>query len=777
MASGGLVMDRFAAIAEPAAHASFRLPISRTPIIGREAMRAALAEPMRQGERLITLVGAGGVGKTRLALAVAEDVRSDFGGRVGWVSLGELAEPDLVLDAIARALDIPIQGREPLDALTAALGDEPTLLVIDNMEHLAGAATMLGTLLERMPALSMLVTSRVPLRLIGEREVRINPFPAIDSSDAELEEHPAVRLFIERARAVDSTFTPDRQALERIAAIVEQLDYLPLAIELAAARVRHFSLDEIQQLLSSSLDLLTGGPRDAPDRHRTIRGAIGWSYMLLSPEEQRLFRWLSVFPGSFTLESAIQLFGDNGSTRVETIDLVSTLVDQSLLIRSNEPGAGRYGMLGSIREYGQTQLLEAGEDAAVRDRLAGLVLARVRPPDRNSSENVPWLETVERAMGDVRASLAWLISTGDGARALEIADALSGWWTSRGTPREGARVFRSAFALAPSVPDRLRFDSMRGYAWLLALSGSLPEALTLRDEIEALAKALDDPMALVQVEQVIGALAFVEGDFEEGRRRTQHAIELADSIDILPEFKGLHFNMATLSEILGDYDQALEYHRRGIQLVGRDENRGMYALHLTGMASLALRTGDPTEADRLLREVWSDIAELRSAQVMSSALTAKVEVLLDFGQPLRAAHLFGAADKLIEIYGRVLTDAETAEIDILRERIARALPPDELTRAMAMGRTMSIEELSAEMLAPATPVATPARSEPSVLTPRETEVARLLVDGKTNPEIAADLFISERTVQSHVANIMAKLGVNSRTAVAARVVRDNLLPA
>src|SRR5699024_3713571 len=141
--------------------------------------------------------------------------------------------------------------------------------------------------------------------------------------------------------------------------------------------------------------------------------------------------------------------------------------------------------------------------------------------------------------------------------------------------------------------------------------------------------------------QVIGALAFVEGDFEEGRRRTQHAIELADSIDILPEFKGLHFNMATLSEILGDYDQALEYHRRGIQLVGRDENRGMYALHLTGMASLALRTGDPTEADRLLREVWADIAELRSAQVMSSALTAKVEVLLDFGQPLRAAHLFG----------------------------------------------------------------------------------------------------------------------------------------
>ena len=770
-------MDRFAVIADAPAQASFKIPVSRTPIIGREVLRAHLAEPIRQGERLITLVGTGGVGKTRLALALAEDVRPAFESRVGWVSLGELAEPDLVLDAIARALDIGIQGREPLDALAAALGEQPALLVIDNMEHLAEGATTLGTLLERVPALSLLVTSRVPLRLIGEREVRISPFPAIAASDEELADHPAIRLFIERARAGDSTFEPDRAALERIAAIVEQLDYLPLAIELAAARVRHFSLDEIRQLLSSSLDLLTGGPRDAPDRHRTIRGAIGWSYMLLSSEEQRLFRWLSVFPGTFSLESAVQLFEGNGSNRVETIDLVSNLVDQNLLIRSTDPGAGRYGMLGSIREYGQTQLAAAAEEPEVRARFAEIVIERVMPPDDFSSDNIVWLETVEQSMDDVRSTFSWLISVDDGERALRLVEKLSGWWTSRGTPREGVRLFQAAFAIASDVPDELRLASLRDYAWVQALNGSIPAALSYRDEIEALAQKLDQTLVWVKTEQLLGALAFVEGDFEEGRRHTQRAIELAEQGDVMTQFRGLLFNMATLSEIMGEYDAALAYHRRGITLIDQRRSPGFFAMHLIGMANLALRMKDPSEADRLVIEAWPEMARQRDAQNVASALFIKSEVLVEAGRHRPAADLYAAADALMETHGRVLTEMEVFEIGALRERIAQALGTEEFERAMTAGRTRSLEELTPAMLEPVAFPAESAASEPSLLTPRETEVARLLVEGKTNPEIAADLFISERTVQSHVANIMAKLGVNSRTAVAARVVRDGLLPA
>jgi non-specific serine/threonine protein kinase len=769
-------MDRFSAIAEPPVRANFRLPISRTPIIGREALRAHLAEPIRQGERLITLVGTGGVGKTRLALALAEDVRPAFEGRVGWVSLGELAEPDLVLDAIARALDVGIQGREPLDALAMALGDEPTLLVIDNMEHLSEGATMLSVLLERVPALSLLVTSRVPLRLIGEREVRISPFPAISVSDEELEDHPAIRLFIERARAGDSSFEPDRPALEQIAAIVEQLDYLPLAIELAAARVRHFPLDEIQHLLSSSLDLLTGGPRDAPDRHRTIRGAIGWSYALLSPEEQRLFRWLSVFPGSFTLESAIQLFEGAGSSRLETIDLVSNLVDQNLLIRLTEPG-GRYVMLGSIREYGQMKLADAAEDQTVRARFAGLVIARVTPPDDFSSDNVVWLETVEKSMDDVRATLAWLIGEGDGERALLLAEKLSAWWTSRGVPREGVRLFHAAFAVARDVPAEVRLAALRAYAWLQALAGAVPDALSHRDEIEALVRTIDDPVTRIRTEQFMGALSFVEGDFDEGKRRTEHAIELAQQNDVMTKFRGLLFNMATLSEIVGEYDAALDYHRRGIALMDRNRSPGFFAMHLIGMGNLALRMKDPAEADRLVMDAWPELTKQRDAQNLASALLIKGEVLLEAGRPRPAADLFGAADELIDTHGRVLTEMELVEIERLRDQIEQELGTDEFERALAAGRTYSIDDLTLVVMVPVDAPAETVRPEPSLLTPRETDVARLLVEGKTNPEIAAELFISERTVQSHVANIMTKLGVNSRAAVAARVVRDGLLPA
>ncbi|MEZ4507745.1 MAG: AAA family ATPase [Thermomicrobiales bacterium] len=268
-------MDRSTPLLEPT-QLAFRIPAARTPIIGRADEIASVSRMIDQGARLITLVGAGGVGKTRLAQAVADQQREAFGGRVGWVSLGELTNPDILLDAIVRTLEIDVQGRDPIDALRGALGDAPVLLVIDNMEHLAGASAVLSTALDRIPSLSLLVTSRVPLRLTGEREVRIAPFPPVGSErdPGALEAHPAVQLFVERARAADAGFVPNAVALERVANIVAKLDYLPLAIELAAARIRHFSLEEIDALLSSQLDLLTGGPRDAPDRHRTIRQTI-----------------------------------------------------------------------------------------------------------------------------------------------------------------------------------------------------------------------------------------------------------------------------------------------------------------------------------------------------------------------------------------------------------------------------------------------------------------------------------------------------------------------
>lgn len=337
-------------------------------------------------------------------------------------------------------------------------------------------------------------------------------------------------------------------------------------------------------------------------------------------------------------------------------------------------------------------------------------------------------------------------------------------------------MYAVAFAANPDVSASQRFEALRDYTWLLALTGDVNQGLAQLEQVSQLAKALGDPLVIIKSEQLLGAIAFIEGNFEEGRIRTQHAIELAEDAGLIQRFKGLIYNMATLSEIAGDYEQALAYHQRGLELIALGEHRGLYAMHQLGIASLALRGGNPLHADRLVREVWAEIAEVRNQPVITSALVVKAEVFLEFGEPIRATRLLGAADKLIELFGRVLIDRELADLAVLKARIAQTVPADVLAQETALGHAMSLEELGAEIVLPMQAVLEPQTVAPSLLTRREIEVARLLVDGRTNPEIAAELFISERTVQSHVANIMAKFGVNSRTAVAARVVREHLLP-
>ena len=318
-------------------------------------------------------------------------------------------------------------------------------------------------------------------------------------------------------------------------------------------------------------------------------------------------------------------------------------------------------------------------------------------------------------MDELRSVFAWLIASGQGIRALQLATDLGGWWNTRGNPHEGHRMYGAAFAAAEDIPNTMRFEAIRDYSWLLALSGEIPQALALRDEIRQLARTLDDPLPAVKAEQVLGALAFIEGNFDEGRAHTQRAIELAEDAQLAAKFGGLFFNMATLSEIAGDYDQARAYHQRGLELFERDKKRGLYSMHQMGLASLALRAGDWLEADRLARDVWADIAEIRDQQVIMGALLVKSEVYLKAGDPVRAARLMGAADQRMATFGRVLTEFEIVEVNRLRDGLTQALTDELFQQEGESGRSMTLDALTTEMERSVQARVTPAQSVPSVL--------------------------------------------------------------
>jgi predicted ATPase/class 3 adenylate cyclase len=467
------------------------LPLQPTALVGREKEVSEVCDLMRGHEiRLLTLSGPGGTGKTRLALQVAADLLDDFPDGTFFVPLATLTEAELFLSAVAETLGVRETGDQTLyESLKDYLRERRLLLVLDNFEQVIGAAPAVTELLVVAPGLKVLATSRAPLGLYGEHEFPVPPLTLPDLKSPppleRLTQYEAVRLFVDRARAVKPDFSITNESAPAVAEICVRLDGLPLAIELAAARIKMLPPKAMLQRLSSRLKLLTGGARDLPERQRTLRGAIEWSYALLDEGEQVLFARLAVFSGGRTLEAVDAICDAQGDLPVDTFEGVSSLLDKSLLRQEEGPGGEpRFVMLETVHEFAREKLQKSAEAGEIKRTHAQyfLTLAEEAYPQLKGANQLEWLDRLEAEHDNMRAALSWALERKEVEVAIRLGGALWLFWFVRGYHSEGRRWLQEALAIEERISPGSRAMALAGVGWLAAHQGDLDRAQEVCEE-------------------------------------------------------------------------------------------------------------------------------------------------------------------------------------------------------------------------------------------------------------------------------------------------------
>ena len=682
------------------------LPTQPTTLVGREAEVAHVSALLeREGARLVTLTGPGGTGKTRLALAVAAEALDAFPDGVWFVDLAPVTDPTLVLSRIASVLGVRETGGPALaQAVAAFLAQKRLLLVLDNFEQVLDAVPELVALLEACPQLSLLVTSREPLQVRAEHQIPVAPLAlppaAADLPLAELARVPAIDLFVQRARAIVPEFALTEGNAAAIAAICQRLDGLPLAIELAAARVRLLPPHALLERLERSLPVLTGGPRDAPARQRTLRDAIAWSHDLLEGDEPTLFRRLAVFRGGWTLEAAEAVVNPDGA--LDVFGGIAALADKSLARPLPAPGPDpRFGMLETIREFGLEQLEAAGEVDATRRRHADYLVTLV---ETLSAElfRATEPETLARLAAELdngRAALAWLDEQGDEVGVIRLAAGLGWVWFVRGFGTEGISWLERARAPRSAVPAPIRAAALNwasvntlprkdhaAAAELAALSvGLLREsgeetaslAMALLSQGRATGYSGDRAKGVVLLEEAL-ALA----------RRLDHPLFVGAILDCLAEFAFLDGDLEHATALVSE---ALEVQRRHQPLWGTSFS---YAL----LGELALTRGDLPAAGAAYGESIALAQAMGETTFLGAGMAAIGAIAAARGEAEQAARLFGAAEAMFQVAGAWSFIAARGQHRQAIEGVRAALGEEVFAAAWANGRRLSREQATAEAL-------------------------------------------------------------------------------
>lgn len=773
-------------------------PSPLTTFVGRRRESTATKRLLAQS-RLVTLTGIGGVGKTRLALQVADDVRRDFRDGACLAELGELHDPELVPDAVAAAFGLHDHATSsPMDLLAEYLAERELLLVLDNCEHLVdAAATLVDTVLRKCPRVRILATSREALGVGGEAVVRVPPLPVPDpDSPPSLEALPryeAVTLFVDRARAAHPEFVVTESNRAVIARICHRLDGLPLPIELAAARVRVLSLDQILERLTDRYRLLTAGSRVAPSRQQTLRLSVDWSYDLCTADEQMLWRRLSVFSGGFELD-AVEGVCPHAAESGRALDLVASLVDKSILtIEPTDSPAVRYGILETLRDYGREKLDAAGESARCRHlhRDWYLGLAENAEAEWIGPNQVAWAARLTRETANLREALEFCTTApGQGAAGVRLANALFPLWFCRGTLGEGRRWFARVLAASDEQPLPVRVAALCAASQLAGMQEDFTAGARFIARAERLAAGTADRALAALVMQATGRHALYRGDLGTAVEYLEHALTPLREI---PDPHWLVWALQALglaAGMAGDIELAETCHE---EVLGITQARGEseYRARAMYLLSLALwRRGDRDRASVLFREALqlTRLVDDRFAGAGCLEALAWGEAASRRGE--RAAILSGAAESMRQAMGvpPVLIPTMLGYHHECRRLCRQLLGDRGFEAAFARGAALEFPEAvefaigggdrvgfsRAEMEAPTAPmrIVVPA-GEPPALTPREREVADLVARGLTNRQIAETLVIAQRTAEGHVERVLAKLGFGSRTQIAAWVAEQS----
>lgn len=605
-----------AAAAPP--RAAPRLPAPAGPLIGRETeTEEALALLERTDVRLLTLTGPAGTGKTRLALELAHAAGPAFGDGARWVPLGAVAEPELAWSAIGQAFGVGEAGtRGVFERLAGLLAEGEVLLALDNFEHVLGGAPRVGKLLAACPGLKVLVTSRAPLRVRGEREFPVGPLPPPppDAPLDRLSDAPAVRLFAERAREVEPTFELTRENLPAVAAICGRLDGLPLAIELAAVRVKLLTPTAMLARLEKRLPLLTGGGRDLPARHRTLREAIAWSHDLLEEPERRLLRRLAVFAGGCEVETAEAVCGHDLDG--PTLDLLQSLVDQSLLQKTGSSEAGvRLSSLETIREYAAERLAESGEEEEIRARhlehFTGL--AETAEADLVGARQREWLRRLEVEHDNFRAALAWALATDHRHEGLRLAGGLWRFWEARGHLSEGRRWLDVLLVDAAGVPTKVHLKALYAAGILAEAQGDYDAASACFRESLELNRAADDRWGVANALNNVGVMALRRGDYDEADRLYRESLGLWRELGNEAARALAMNNLANVARLRGEYGEARRLLEESLASHRDRGDRNGCALTLGLLADLAATDGDVDAASELYQESLELFREVGNA--------------------------------------------------------------------------------------------------------------------------------------------------------------------